>query len=99
MRGYYLKSTDRDRGCRGGVGGIYEGLDNDYELEIGSQCHCSAKMMAFLVHYDEVMEHLEVSKSVISKMLINSIKKTELDIDTKLREEGVKKSETNQLGT
>lgn len=93
MRGYYLKSTDRDRGCRGGVGGIYEGLDNDYELEIGSQCHCSAKMMALLVHCDEIMEYLELCtpNSVISRMLVNSIKKTELDIDVKLREESVKK--------
>jgi hypothetical protein len=87
MRSYYLKSTDKDRGCRGGVGGIYKEFDNDYELEIGSQCNCSSKMMALLIHYDEIMEYLELyaPKSVISNMLVNSIKKTELDIDSKLQ--------------
>jgi len=81
MRGHYLQCTDhQDRGgCRGGVGSNYE----DYEVEIGNQCNCSAKMMALLVYYDEVMEYLKLQSegSPLARMLFRDITKMEETIN------------------
>jgi hypothetical protein len=71
MRGYYLNSrTNEDcGGCRGGVGSGEE----DYEVEIGNQCHCSIEMMALMAHYDEIMEYLKLEDSPLAKMILRSL--------------------------
>lgn len=75
MRGYYLnRSANVDRGCRGGVGSKSDG---DYELEIGHAKNCSPEMMAICVHYDEIIEYLELNnESSIAIMILRSIKNT-----------------------
>ena len=87
-----------DSGCRGGI----KSKDRDeYEVEIGSTLHCSDKMISLIVHYDEIMEVLEKSESLICKLLLSSIERERVDIETylnlcdknKKREEEVQKWE------
>jgi hypothetical protein len=100
MRGHYLKPNDYSEhgGCRGGVGSNHD-YDDGYELEIGMQCHCSSEMMALAVHYDEIMEYLELyaPKSVVARMLVTSIKKTVEDIDHELKEADQEKRRRDEI--
>lgn len=102
MRGHYLSPSDYlDRGgCRGGIGGGdgHEG----YELEIGTQCYCSAEMMAFAIHYDEIMEYLALQKpeSAIAAMIYRSILKATQDIKAEVAEkERVRREKDENLPT
>lgn len=82
MRSYYLNNRHESSGSRGGVGsGRWDG---DYELEIGANQNCSSEMLAFCVHIDEILEHLENNGSAIGAMLLGSIKRKREEIDKHL---------------
>ena len=71
MRSHYFKTKNDDNGgCRGG---IRSNDGEEYEVEIGSQCYCSGEMMALMIHYDEIMEYLELSNSPLAKMILLSM--------------------------
>jgi hypothetical protein len=68
MRNAYLMKSDPDIDiCRGGVG--YPDCD-EYELEIGHNKNCSAKMLALCVMMDEIEEFLLTNESKIGKMIL-----------------------------
>ena len=89
MRGAYLvSSNDRNKGrCRGGVGSDYDyGPMPDYALEIGNDCYADTTMMSLCVHIDEIMEYLELSRSPIARMLLQSIRQEIKRLDESLAE-------------
>jgi hypothetical protein len=85
VRGCYIRTRDSEQsGCRGGIGSGYDGVGQEYALEIGQNCNAELPMVALCSHIDEIMEFLNKSESSLAYLILKSMKDTEKDLEKQL---------------